>query len=90
MGLAAVIAAALLLGACSGRDQELSEKLARTEAAAKRAEAAASRAEAAAKQAGAQPAPQPEVVEAEPEVLDTEPDVPSVEQPDEPAPTTRG
>ncbi|WP_374531205.1 hypothetical protein [Novosphingobium sp.] len=86
---AAIAAAALLLGGCSGRDQELAENAARAEAAAKRAEDAAARAEAAAKKAGAEPAPA--VVEAEPEVLDTEPDNPVPEQPaDDPAPTTQG
>ena len=88
-GLAAIAAMALLLGGCSDRDQEMSEKLARTEAAAKRAEAAADRAEAAAKHQGAPQ--QTEVVEAEPEVVDTEPDSPAPDQqPEEPAPTTRG
>ncbi|MFM2301135.1 MAG: hypothetical protein RLZZ84_871 [Pseudomonadota bacterium] len=48
----AVIAAGLLLGACSSHDEALSNQLAAGEAAAQRAEAAADRAEAAATRAG--------------------------------------
>jgi hypothetical protein len=60
-----LLAGALALGACSGRDTKLAEAVAAAENAAKRAEAAAQRAEGAAKGGGSSPAPV--VVEDEPE-----------------------
>lgn len=62
--LPVLVAAALAISGCSGRDTDLAEKLAAVEAAAARAEAAADRAEKAAKAAGAPP---PVVMDAEPE-----------------------
>lgn len=53
--LAAIAVTVTALSACSGRDTELSEKLAAVEAAAKRAELAAVRAERAAQTAEARP-----------------------------------
>ena len=67
-----LVAAALVISGCSGRDTDLAEKLAAVEAAAARADAAADRAEKAAKAAGA---PAPVVMDAEPESNDAEGEV---------------
>jgi hypothetical protein len=69
--LPVLVAAALVINGCSGRDTDLAEKLAAVEAAAARAEAAADRAEKAAKTAGAPPVV---AMDAEPE-SDAEGDV---------------
>lgn len=71
--LAAIAVTVTALSACSGRDTELSEKLAAVEAAAKRAELAAVRAERAAQTAEARPVAEVADHEADPED-DTAPD----------------
>lgn len=79
----AALAGALLLGACSDRDTQLSEAIAAAEQAADRAEKAAERAEAAAGKAGAEPAAT--VVEEEPEDHGDEADKALAEQNEPPS-----
>ncbi len=65
--LALTVGGALLLGGCSNRDAEMSEKMAAVNAAISRAEAAATRAENAAKAAEVSAPAQPAEAEIDPE-----------------------
>lgn len=65
--LAVAAAIVIALSGCSGRDTDMSEKLAAVDAAARRAEAAASRAESAAKTSSSASAQQTAEAEIDPE-----------------------
>lgn len=82
--LAFAAAGAMLLGGCSSRDAEMSEKLAAMNAAATRAEAAATRAEQAAHSASSAPAPQSAEAEIDPEDDGTR-NEPATQDPNSPA-----